>query len=222
MMEEQTWKPFQRDLQTSFLGPKSSVPTEEKIRNVFSQYKLSVESEIHKKVASEIADGKIVAWFQGRSECGPRSLGHRSILARPDRTDLKNYLNSHIKFRENFRPYGCTCIWEKAHEIFNVPAGFENPFMSFAVPVNEKWKQKLQHVTHVDGTSRMQTLHESQEPLFYKLLLEVEKLTGLPLVLNTSLNIMGEPILETIEDAERFFKDSAVDGLCIGNVWITK
>lgn len=215
-------KIFPVETQTSFYGPKSSVPTTEKVLALFSKYKCSVENNISSKAAKEISEGKIIAWFQGRSECGPRALGHRSILARPDRQDLKNYLNDHIKFRESFRPYGCTVIWEKAHNYFDIPEGFENPFMSFAVPVKENWKELLKHVTHVDGTSRMQTLHREQEPLFYQLLTEVEKLTGVPVVLNTSLNIMGEPILETIEDAERFFRTSAVDGISIGNVWIEK
>lgn len=216
------FKPFPVENQTSFYGSKSSVTSTEQILSVFSHYKCSVEENIAQKVAKEIADGKIVAWFHGRSECGPRALGHRSILARPDREDLKNYLNDNIKFRETFRPYGCTIIWEKAHEYFDIPFGFENPFMSFAVPVKENWKEKLKHVTHVDGTSRMQTLHQKQDVLYYQLLLEVEKLTGMPIVLNTSLNIMGEPIVETIEDALRFFQSSPMDGFCIGNVWIQK
>lgn len=217
-----TFEPFPVEHQNSFYGPKSSAPTTEKILSVFSGYQCTVETNIAGRVAKEIAEGKVVAWFQGRSECGPRALGHRSILARPDREDLKNYLNKNIKFRENFRPYGCTVVWERASDYFDVPVGFENPFMSFAVPVKAKWKEKLQHVTHVDGTSRMQTLHEKQEPLYYQLLLETEKLTGMPIVLNTSLNIMGEPILETVEDAARFFKTSSVDGICIGPVWIQK
>lgn len=215
-------KVFPVHKQTSFYGPKSSIPTTEKILSVFSHYQCSVENNIAQKAATEISLGKVIAWFQGRSECGPRALGHRSILARPDRPDLKDYLNNNIKFRETFRPYGSTVIWERAHEYFSVPQGFENPFMSFAVPVQEKWKDKLKHVTHIDGTSRMQTLHREQDPLYYELLLEVEKLTCLPIVLNTSLNIMGEPILETVEDAERFFRTSRVDGICIGSVWIQK
>lgn len=215
------WKLFPWNKQNSFLGKKIELETSA-LKELFGKYQVTVHEDISSAAAEAINRGEIIAWFQGRSECGPRALGHRSILARPDRNDLKNYLNEKIKFRESFRPYGCTVLAEDSDKYFNVPRGFNNPFMSFAVPVNDEWKKFLAHVTHVDGTSRMQTLESTQDELFYKLLLNVKKLTGHGIVLNTSLNVMNEPILESAEDALRFFESSEVDALFIGQCMIRK
>jgi carbamoyltransferase len=218
---QKSWKPFPWNLQNSFLG-KNSVLSGDRIRELFREYQITEHQDVSLPAARSISSGEIIAWFQGRSECGPRALGHRSILARPDRTNLKNYLNERIKFRENFRPYGCTVLHEDAGKYFAVPAGFRNPFMSFAVPVKAEWKDYLSHVTHVDQTSRMQTLEAAQDDLFHKLLLHVRTITGNGIVLNTSLNVMNEPILETAEDALRFFQHSEVDALFIGQYEIRK
>lgn len=215
------WKPLPWELQNSFLGKKRD-SDETNIRELFREYQVTPHKDISLAAARSISSGEIIAWFQGRSECGPRALGHRSILARPDRTNLKNYLNERIKFRESFRPYGCTVLHEDATKYFDVPAGFRNPFMSFAVPVRAEWKEFLSHVTHIDQTSRMQTLEASQDSLFHGLLAGVKTLTGHGLVLNTSLNVMNEPILETAEDALRFFRSSEVDALFIDNFEIRK
>lgn len=216
------WKPTLWSSQISFLGSRQSIPQNQTISTLFKDFNCEQLQDVAQSAAQYIADGKIVAWFQGVSECGPRSLGHRSILARPDRSDLKTYLNNHIKFREAFRPYGCTVIWEKSHLYFESEKGFNNPFMSYAVPVKAAHKTFLKHVLHVDDTSRFQTLEREQDPLYYALLEEVEKLTGHPIVLNTSLNVMNEPILETSEDALRFMQTSEVDALFIGNYLIRK
>lgn len=217
-----SWKPYAREKQNSFWGGKNSMPRMSKVADAFSKHQVQIEPDIARRVAQELFDNKIIAWFHGRSECGPRALGHRSILARPDYPDLKNYLNRRIKFRESFRPYGCSVTWEAASEYFKIPEGFENPFMSFAVPINYKHRNLLEHVTHIDGTSRMQTLHKEQEPLFYRLIAEYGKLSGHPILLNTSLNIMGEPVLETLDDCVRFFEMSPVDAIVIGPAYITR
>ena len=159
-----------------------------------------------------------MAWFQGRSECGPRALGNRSILARPDRENLKDYLNQHIKFRESFRPYGCSVLEEDSALYFAHSPEFRSPFMSFAVPVREEHRQLLRHVTHIDGTSRMQTVSAAALPRFAQLLQAVKKRTGHGVLLNTSLNVMNEPILETVADARRFWESSRVDAMVIGDI----
>lgn len=217
-----TFNPLPWEKQTSFYGPIQNIPFSENIEKTFSKYNPKKSPNICHAVAALIGDHKIVAWFQGRSECGPRALGHRSLLARPDRPQLKNYLNENIKFRESFRPYGCSVIFEDSHLYFEHPRGFHNPFMSYAIPVRPEYKALLEHVTHIDGTSRMQILHSEQDPLFHKLLTEVKNITGHGIVLNTSLNVMNEPILETIEEALKFFESSKVDALCIGDYLILK
>lgn len=216
------WRPLPWHKQNSFLGPLSSVPRAPALEELFAGFHVVECPAVEAEAAQAIARQEIIAWFQGRSECGPRALGHRSILAGPLRRDLKAQLNAHIKFRESFRPYGCAVLWEDADTYFQIPRGFQNPFMSFAVPVRDEYVDLLSQVSHVDGTSRMQTLQREQDELFYRLLEKVRELTGHGLVLNTSLNVMNEPILETAEDALRFFRSSEVDALFIGNLMIRK
>lgn len=214
------WKPFPAEDQRSFWGPVDSMPVEEKLVELLQQKNILWKKcdDIVADACDELINGKILGWFQGRSESGPRALGHRSILARPDLPGLKNKLNASVKFREAFRPYGCTVLQERASEYFEVPADFENPFMSFAVPVKEAVKDILREVAHVDGTSRMQTLHRKQNQEYFDLISLFGEKTGLACLLNTSLNVMGEPILETMEDAVRFFESTPVDALYIGKI----
>jgi carbamoyltransferase len=200
----------------------SSIPSETQIEKEFSSYIVTKPANLIDETANLLHDGHIIAWIQGRSECGPRALGNRSILASPLKSDLKNFLNQHIKFREEFRPYGCTVTWERAHEFFATEKGFENPFMSFAVGVREECREKLRDVSHVDGTSRMQTLHPHQNEKFHSLLTKMGELSGLPVLLNTSLNVMNEPIVETLDDAKRFFEQSKVEVMVFGDHLIKK
>lgn len=216
------WRPLAHAYQISFLGAKKSIPLSAEIENLFKDFVVEKHTDIADVAAKFLSQNKIIAWFQGRSECGPRSLGHRSILASVKFPGLKDYLNEKIKFREDFRPYGCSVLWDKAHEYFEIPVGFNNPFMSFALNVKPACRDLLKEVSHVDGTSRMQTIRIEQDKLFYELIQKVGEYTGVPIVLNTSLNVMHEPILETIFDAKRFFEDSVVDALVIGNYFIKK
>lgn len=216
------WSPTPWENVSSSRGLLSSVADEHDIRETFQGFDINRPPDLIGETAKLLASGEVIAWVQGRSECGPRALGNRSILAAPSRPDLKSYLNKHIKFREEFRPYGCTVPWELAHEYFAVRDGFENPFMSFAVPVKAEHQNALAPVTHIDGTSRMQTLHESQNPLFHQLLHRMKKIGGLPVLLNTSLNVMNEPIVETAADARRFLESSQVRTLVIGQFIIRK
>lgn len=217
-----TWSPLSWNKLSSSRGSYESIALDQDIEETFKKFNLQRYDNPVTELARILANGTIVAFLQGRSEVGPRALGNRSILASIKRKDLKKYLNEHIKFREDFRPYGCTVQWEKSHLYFDVSPGFENPFMSFAVPVREEFAEALKDVSHVDGTSRMQTLHREQHEMYYDLLGEVEKLTGFPILLNTSLNVMNEPIVETVSDAKRFFETSQVEVMCIGNYIIRK
>jgi carbamoyltransferase len=216
------WQPLDHHNQISFLGAKTSDPEKFEIENIFKDFQIEKTSDIADHCAQYMAQDKIIAWFQGVSECGPRALGHRSILASVKFPNLKNYLNEKIKFREEFRPYGCSVLWDEADKYFVIPKGFNNPFMSFALQVRPSFMDLLKEVSHVDGTSRMQTIRAQQDDLFYQLIKKVGQYTGVPIVLNTSLNVMYEPILETPIDAKRFFENSMVDALVIGNYFITK
>lgn len=208
--------------QTAFFGPRSSQPDANEIISEFAGFQISKPASIVDYCARVLAEGSVIAWFQGRSESGPRALGHRSILMRPDFKGAKQYLNDKIKFREQFRPYGCSVLFEKASEYFEVPRGFDNPFMSFAVHTRAEYLQSLKEVTHVDGTSRMQTVRASQDPKFYNLIQQVGNATGIHCLLNTSLNIMGEPIVENVADARKFLESTSVHGLAVGDFYVRK
>jgi carbamoyltransferase len=183
---------------------------ENSIKSLFCDYTISATRGEMSLIVNKLKKGEVIAWFSGRSESGPRALGHRSLLALPAKRGLKDYINRHIKFREEFRPYGCSVLHSCAHEYFAVNKGFHNPFMSFAIPVSKDWSEYLSEVSHIDGTSRMQTVHQGQNPEFFQLLQEIQKNQIPPIVLNTSLNVMGEPIVETLSDLKRFMDESII------------
>ncbi|MCB0369340.1 MAG: hypothetical protein KDD45_07765 [Bdellovibrionales bacterium] len=216
------WTPVPWNNQISFFGSKASVPTELEIKDFFANFNYKKPHSITEFVAEELLKGKIIAWFQGRSEIGPRALGHRSILAFPDQNGLKSKLNNEVKFRESFRPYGCIVLSELVSKYFEVPEGFQTPFMTFAVEVKPKYRERLKEVSHFDFTSRIQTINPQQDELIYKIIQKVGEVSSLFCILNTSLNLMGEPIVETIEDARNFLLKSNVDGLAIGDYFIYK
>lgn len=163
-------------------------------------------------VADYLAQGKIVGWFQGRGEVGPRALGNRSILMRPDIKDGKDTINLKVKHRENYRPFGCSVLEEHANIYFD--CAFPSPYMLYSVPVRNP--ELLPAITHVDGTSRIQTVNGSH-PVFHKLLHKFYEKTNLPILLNTSLNINKKPIASTSDDAMGLFNTTELDVLCIGN-----
>ena len=220
--ESEPWAPLPHEEQHGYFGPLTSVPNESQIRALFEGFEITHPDSIVAYAASALAEGQTIAWFQGRSESGPRALGNRSILVRADLPGVKARLNAEVKFREAFRPYGCSVLHEHAHKYFDVPQGFNNPYMSFAVHTRAEHRDRLAEVTHVDGTSRMQTVRSGQNARFHALLTEMGRLTGLPVLLNTSLNVMGEPIVETAEDARRFLLKTPVDGLAIGDYYIRR
>jgi len=162
---------------------------------MFNQYKITPE-----QVAKLISERNIVTIFQGRSEAGPRALGNRSILYDPTDPNGKDYVNK-VKNREWFRPFAGSVLKEKAAEWFDLAGLEESPFMMYAMDVWPDKQEAIKAITHVDGTCRIQTVTEEQNPHYYKLIQEFEKITGVPILFNTSFNLAGDPLVETIEDA---------------------
>lgn len=163
--------------------------------------------------ADALAAGATVGWFQGRSEFGPRALGNRSILATPADAGMIERINRAIKKREGFRPFAPTVLAEHADEWFEGVT--PSPFMSLTVPVREHQRARIPAVVHVDGSARIQTLERARNPLYYDLVQAFHQRSGLPMVLNTSFNIRGEPIVESAADALRHFLDSDLDLLVL-------
>jgi len=191
---------FKPQKTTSFyLGPKYTtnqyLKTLKNYTHNFNQYQITPE-----QVAKLISERNIVTIFQGRSEAGPRALGNRSILYDPTDPNGKDFVNK-VKNREWFRPFAGTVLLEKANEWFDMAGLEESPFMMYAMDVWPNKQEQIQAITHVDGTCRIQTVTEEQNLHYYKLIQEFEKITGVPILFNTSFNLAGDPLVETIEDA---------------------
>jgi len=181
------------------------------------------EAELIERTTRYIADGKVVGWFQGRMEFGPRALGARSLLADPRNPKMKDLINAKVKFREAFRPFAPAILAEHAHEYFDMPQGMEAPFMLLVPKVRPEKHQVIPAVTHADGTGRVQTVTEETNPLFYRVIKRFGELTGVPVVINTSFNVRGEPIVCTPQDALDTFTKSGIDVLVMGrNILIEK
>jgi carbamoyltransferase len=165
------------------------------------------------EAARVLAGNGIVAWYQGRSEYGPRALGHRSLLAHPGDRDTTVRMND-VKGREQFRPIAPMVRAERFADVFD--GVFPSPYMLFVHKVRESWKDRIPAVVHVDGTARVQTVHADAEPLVAEMLAEFEKLTGLPVVVNTSLNTAGRPMVDTPREAMELFGSAPVDMLALG------
>ena len=170
--------------------------------------------DIAAAAAKIIAENGIVAWFQGRAEYGPRALGHRSLLAHPAQADNVERLND-IKGREQFRPVAPMVLTDRAAEIFS-RGPIPSPYMLFVHDVAPAWQDRLQAVTHVDGTARIQTVEATDDPLTAGLLTEFEQLTGIPVVVNTSLNTAGRPMVDSPRDVLELFGSAPVDALAFG------
>lgn len=170
--------------------------------------------------ADRIRDGKIVGWFQGRMEFGPRALGARSILANPTLPDMKATLNARVKHREPFRPFAPSVTSEKKSEYFETSS--DDPFMLKVCAVRPEHRERLPAVTHVDGTARLQTVASEVAPRYHELLVALERRTGYPVVLNTSFNVMGQPIVESPSEAIHGFLSTYLDCLAIGSFLLDK
>jgi carbamoyltransferase len=176
-------------------------------------------------VVEELQAGHVVGWFQGRFEWGPRALGSRSILADPRRADMKEIVNVKIKFREPFRPFAPSVLAECAERYFDLPDAprhYPARFMLYVVDVKDGQADVLPAITHVDGTARLQTVHRTESPLYYRLIERFGEATGVPVVLNTSFNLKGEPIVTTPANAFSTFSRSGMDTLVLGNCVIRK
>ncbi len=176
--------------------------------------------ELLRYVAGEIAKDKIVGWFQGRMEFGPRALGNRSILANPCNPHIKEILNAKVKKREPFRPYAPLVLEEKAGEFFELKGA--SPFMLLAPMVKKEKREVVPGIVHVDGTARVQTVNINTNQKLYQLIKEFENLTGVPIIINTSFNLRGEPVVCSPEDAINCFRKSEMDYLVLGNFLVEK
>lgn len=178
----------------------------------------------HDDIAGEaarlLAEGKILGWFQGRMEIGPRALGNRSILANPTLPHMKDKINAEVKHREAYRPFAPSAIVEQQSRFFDSIG--ESPFMLKVCPVRPKMRDKLPAITHVDGSARLQTVSKNINPLYHELISKFGEKTGVPVLLNTSFNIMGEPIVESPVNAIRCFFSTGLDALAIGSYLIRK
>jgi carbamoyltransferase len=185
----------------------------------------SREEDLLDAVVEELTAGHVVGWFQGRFEWGPRALGSRSIIADPRRQDMKEIVNIKIKFREPFRPFAPSVLAESAERFFDLPDAprhYPARFMLYVVDVKDGQAEVLPAITHVDGTARLQTVHKTESPLYYKLIDRFGQATGVPVILNTSFNLKGEPIVTTPANAFSTFSRSGMDALVMGNCLIRK
>jgi carbamoyltransferase len=220
-------------MQGGFLGPEfSDDEIEAVLREHQAVYRKLDKESLLEEVADLLANEKIVGWVQGRMEFGPRALGHRSILGDPRSPQMQSILNLKVKFRESFRPFAPAVLQERTAEFFELEV--ESPYMLFVAPVHprqrleppppasglERLKQvrsRLPGVTHVDNSARVQTITAEQNPIFHALLKHFETRTGCPVLMNTSFNVRGEPVVCTPDDAYRCFVNTEMDCLSIGN-----
>ena len=192
------------------------------IEKVLKGAKLSYETHdnICDVAAKFLEEGKIIGWFQGAMEIGPRALGGRSILANPAFPDMKDKINAEVKFREAYRPFAPSAIVEAKNEFFDLEV--EAPFMLKVCNVLKDKQSVIPAVTHVDGSARLQTVSKDSHPRYYELIKKLGERTGVPVVLNTSFNIQGEPIVESPQDAIRCFFSTGLDYLVMGDFLIGK
>ncbi|MEQ8520526.1 MAG: carbamoyltransferase C-terminal domain-containing protein [Vicingaceae bacterium] len=229
-------------MEGSYLGPEfGDGETEKMARKYNADYTLFEDfDEVAKYAAAQIAEGKAIGWMQGRMEFGPRALGGRSILGDPRNPEMQKKLNLKIKYRESFRPFAPSVLAEHCSDYFELVGN--SPYMLLVKDVVEnrriekpdnynqlELKEKLYFnrsdipaITHVDYSARIQTVHKETNPRYHQLIEEFRTITGCPLVVNTSFNVRGEPIVNSPEDAYRCFMRTEMDCLVIGNVVFEK
>jgi carbamoyltransferase len=226
-------------MQGSYLGPEySNIDIERMIRVFGAQAKrLSLFDDLAQQAAALLAEGNVVGWMQGRAEWGPRALGNRSILADPRNPEMQKKLNLKIKYREGFRPFAPAVLEEDMHEYFDVRD--PSPYMLFTAPVararrlpgnpegtlSERLnalRSDIPSVTHLDYSARLQTVSRATNPRFWGLINAFKEQTGYSVVVNTSFNVRGEPIILTPEDAYRCFMNTEMDYLVIGDFLFDK
>jgi carbamoyltransferase len=216
VMDHAYWGPqFQPDQIASLLAEEQSQIVQAGCRIE----EVSTEDELCRRVAAAIAAGKVVGWFQGRMEWGPRALGNRSILCDPRRADMKALLNAKIKRRESFRPFAPSVLEESVADWFEEDDAV--PFMMQVFQIRENKRQQIPAVTHVDGSGRLQTVSRSTNPRYHRLIEEFFKTTGVPMVLNTSFN-ENEPVVCQPKEALSCFLRTNMDLLVLGDTMISR
>jgi carbamoyltransferase len=228
-------------MQGSYLGPAYS---SDEIRRFLQEknipFTFTNDDQLFNSVADDLAAGKVVGWFQGRMEFGPRALGGRSIIGDPRNPKMQATMNLKIKFRESFRPFAPSVLRERVSDYFEMDV--DSPYMLLVAPVNAKrcipmdasadhlWgidllnvlRSDIPAVTHIDYSARVQTVHEETNPRYHRLLKAFETATGCGVIVNTSFNVRGEPIVGSPEDAYRCFMRTEIDVLVLGNYVINK
>lgn len=182
--------------------------------------KIEDDEEFYQFVAQALVDGKVGGWYRGRQEWGPRALGARSIIADPRKPEMKELLNAKIKFREAFRPFAPSVLEERANEFFEFPEAerhFPGRFMLYVTPVREEKRHLLPAITHEDGSGRLQTVYKKTNPGYHRMIEAFGEMTGVPVVMNTSFNLKGEPIVESPAHAFNTFSLSGMDLLFLNN-----
>ena len=229
------------DMQGSYLGPQySQQEVERKLNDLGAKFEILNEENLINRVTEDLSKGNVIGWFQGRMEFGPRALGARSIIGDPRSPSMQKNLNLKIKYRESFRPFAPSVIREDLSDWFEMDC--DSPYMLFVSDVvknkrrsmtkdeeslfgidklNAK-RSEIPAVTHVDYSARIQTVHKETNSKYYKLLSEFKKKTGCPVLVNTSFNVRGEPIVNTPEDAFNCFMGTELDVLAIGNCYLNK
>jgi carbamoyltransferase len=188
-------------------------------------YEVRHTDELLDRVTESLKSGKVVGWYQGQFEWGPRALGNRSILADPRNPEMKDIVNTKIKFREPYRPFAPSVLAESAATYFDLDGALDQypaRYMLYVTPVKPEHQATLPATTHVDGSARLQTVFREQNPLYYGLIERFGQATGVPVLLNTSFNLRGEPIVTTPANAYSTFSRSLMDGLVLGNFVIEK
>lgn len=208
---------------SAYLGPEFSNEYIQSFleKNKIVHYRFKSEEELIKKTAELIFDNKVVGWFQGRMEWGPRALGARSILSNACNPNMKDILNDKVKHRELFRPFAPVISEEDVHEWFEMDKPNE-PYMLFVYPIKEEKRKFIPAVTHVDGSGRLQTINKQSNPRYYGVIKEFEKYTGVPILINTSFNIRGEPIVCTPYDAYMCMMGTGIDYLVMEDFLIKR
>jgi carbamoyltransferase len=206
-------KPREWRMEHAFFGPEYP---DSAFKELLASRKLPFRevSDPPSEAGELLSRSKIVGWFQGRSEVGPRALGARSILADPRRAEMKDIVNAEVKHREGFRPFAPSVLDERGHEYFD--GYYPNPFMLLVLPIKKDKQEVIPAVTHVDGTGRLQSVMRRGNELYYRVIEEFERRTGVPVVLNTSFNLRGEPIVHRPAEALADFLNTGMDALFLG------
>ena len=231
----------QDSMKGSYLGPRfSNDQIQLALDHLGAQYEKLNDVELMPKLAKILEEGNVVGWFQGRMEFGPRALGGRSIIGDPRNAKMQSVMNLKIKYRESFRPFAPSVAADKVSEYFELDC--PSPYMLIVAPVKESLRLKMTQdqeklfgidklnvprsslpaITHVDYSARIQTIHPETNPRFYALIKEFEKTTGCAVLVNTSFNVRGEPIVSTPEDAYRCFMRTEMDYLVLENFILAK